>query len=112
MYKRSISSLLAATLLGGLIVAAPAAHADPKIIKKVPPEFPDEAIRRKVNDGVLKTKVSIDGAGNVTDVQIVEAIPAPAKVFSGAATAALMKWKFEGSGKPDSADIRLVFSQE
>jgi protein TonB len=88
------------------------ALAEPKVIKKVPPEFPDEAVRKKVTDGVLKAKLSIDGSGAVTDVQIVEALPAKARVFNESAVSALSKWKFEATGKADSVEIKLVFAQE
>jgi protein TonB len=105
--------MLAALLSLGLLVA-PHARADgpPKILKKVPPEFPVEATRAKVSDGVLKAKLSVDGQGSVTDVQIIEAVPAKAKVFSASAIAALTKWKFEPSGKGESFEIKLVFSEE
>jgi TonB family protein len=106
--------MLAALLSLGLL-AAPHAHADgapPKVLKKVPPEFPPEATRARVSDGVLKAKLSVDGQGSVTDVTIVEATPPKAKVFSEAAIAALSKWKFEPSGKGEVFEIKLVFSQD
>lgn len=101
----------AAALLLGL-AAAFAAAADPKVIKKVPPEFPGEAVRRNVTDGTLKAKLTIDGQGAVTDVQIVEAVPAKARIFNEAAVAALSKWRFESTGKGESVEIKLVFAQE
>jgi periplasmic protein TonB len=103
---------LSAGLGLALMVAASAAHADPKILKKVPPEFPDAAVSRRISDGVLKTHLTIDGGGNVTEVVILEALPPPAKIFNAAATAALKQWKFEGNGQPQVAEIRLVFSME
>lgn len=84
----------------------------PKVVKKVPPEFPGEAVRKNITDGVLKAKLSIDGAGAVTEVAIVEATPAKAKVFNEAATTALNQWKFEASGKPQTFELKLVFSME
>lgn len=96
-----------------LLMALPlAAQAEPKLLKKVPPEFPEEATRRNISDGVLKAKLSIDGSGSVTGVEILDATPPKAKVFSAAATAALGKWKFEGSGKGETVEIKLVFAQE
>ena len=32
----------------------------PQALKKVPPEFPGEAARKGITDGVLKAKLSID----------------------------------------------------
>ncbi|MBI3366989.1 MAG: TonB family protein [Burkholderiales bacterium] len=107
-----MNKLLPAALIAALMLAVAPAHADPKVIKKVPPEFPGEAARKNITDGVLKAKLTIDGTGSVTDVQIVEAAPAKAKVFNESAVAALSKWKFEASGKAESVEIKLVFSQE
>lgn len=109
--KSPFLSRLAAALALSLLVAGPAL-ADPKVLKKVPPEFPEEASRKNITDGTLKAKLSIDGSGAVTDVQIVDATPARAKVFNAAAIAALSKWRFEGSGKGESVEIKLVFAQE
>lgn len=109
---------MARTLYRGLLALAltsttlTAAHADPKVIKKVPPEFPEAATRRAITDGVLKVKILIDGQGAVTGVQVLEAVPASAKVFSDAAVVALNKWRFEASGKTESVELKLVFSQE
>jgi protein TonB len=110
-----LSRAVALALAGALGLAGlTAAHADggPKILKKVPPDFPLEATRYKVAEGVVKAKLSIDGQGGVTDVQILENLPPKAKVFNEAAIAALTKWKFEASGKVETAEIKLVFSQE
>lgn len=86
--------------------------ADIKVIKKVPPEFPEEAMRKKVTEGVIKAKVTVDGAGNVIDVEVLEATPAKAKVFNQATIDALSKWKFEATGKQQTGEIKLVFSEE
>lgn len=110
MTTRSMPRAAAALLLAALLAGG--AAAEPKVIKKVPPEYPAEAVRRNITDGVLKAKLTIDGQGSVTDVQIVEAIPAKAKIFSESAVSALSKWKFEASGKGDSVEIKLVFAQE
>lgn len=111
----SAALAIAGFVFAGALGLAPAtAHADgpPKILKKVPPEFPGEATRKGITEGVLKAKLSIDGAGAVTDVSIVEATPPKAKVFNDAATEALTQWKFEASGKPQSFELKLVFSME
>ncbi|GLS93486.1 energy transducer TonB [Piscinibacter gummiphilus] len=99
----------------GLLAASPLATAQTtplKVLKKVPPEFPAEAARRKISEGVLKAKVSVDGQGAVTNVQIIEAVPERAKVFNESAISALSRWKFESTGKADATEIKLVFSQD
>jgi len=105
--------MLAALLSLGLLAAVPPVHAEgPKIIKKVPPEFPGEAVRKNITSGTLKAKLSVDDKGSVTDVKIVEAVPEKAKIFTEAAVEALTKWKFEPSGKGEVFEIKLVFSQD
>lgn len=102
------------TLFGALALAlAFSASADPlKVVKKVPPEFPPEAARKGITDGVLKANLSIDAGGAVTDVQIVEATPSKAKIFNDAAVEALKKWKFEAPGKATNYELKLVFQQD
>jgi protein TonB len=78
----------------------------------VPPDFPEEATRRSVTDGTQKAKLTIDGQGAVTAVQVLDAVPPKAKVFNEAAVAALSKWRFEPSGNGESVGIKLVFAQE
>jgi periplasmic protein TonB len=110
--RASILTLAAAALV---FAAAPAVRADgatPKVVKKVPPEFPGEAVRKGVTDGVLKARLAIDGQGAVTEVEIVEATPPKARIFTAAATEALNKWRFEATGKPQSFELKLVFQQE
>ena len=47
--------VLAAAALG-VVPATASAQSAPKVIKKVPPEFPGEATRKNITDGVLKAK--------------------------------------------------------
>lgn len=92
--------------------AASAQSATPKILKKVPPDFPDTAVRRGVDRGVLKAKLTIDGAGAVTGVDIVDVSPAKAKILNEAVIEALNKWRFEGSGKQAQFELQIVLTAE
>lgn len=114
MLHRTLFAALTASALAATLGLAPVpALADgPKVIKKVPPEFPGEAQRKGIFEGVLKAKVSVDANGAVTEVAILEATPPKAKIFNEAATTALTQWKFEASGKPASVELKLVFSLE
>ncbi|MEJ6006331.1 TonB family protein [Paucibacter sp. AS339] len=108
----SLSRLLrsAAFLCGALAVAFSAHAAAPKILKKVPPEFPPEASKQSISSGTVKAKMAIDADGSVTGVDIIEA--QPRKVFDKAVTRALMDWRFEASGEKQSHEVKLVFSNE
>ena len=105
--KNVVYSTLAAAALA---LAMGSAHADPKVIKKVPPEFPREAVQASVNSGTVKAKLSIEADGKVSAVDIVEA--QPRKVFDRAVKAALMDWRFEASGEKQTHEVKLVFSNE
>jgi len=96
--------------LAAFALAMGSAHADPKVIKKVPPEFPREAVQASVNSGTVKAKLSIEADGKVSAVDIVEA--QPRKVFDRAVKAALMDWRFEPSGEKQTHEVKLVFSNE
>jgi len=94
-----------------LLALAISAHAAvPKIVKKVPPEFPAEASRKSITTGTVKAKMAIEPDGKVSAVDIVEA--EPRKVFDKAVTAALMDWRFEASGEKQTHEVKLVFKNE
>lgn len=97
---------VAASICCALLATVAAADGTPKIVKKVAPEFPSKA--DGVGAGVVKARLSIGADGRVTEVQVLEATPK--RVFDQAAITALMAWRFEGTGKSQSYDVKLVFS--
>ncbi|MDR7272690.1 protein TonB [Pelomonas saccharophila] len=104
-----MSFLRSATVLAASLMLALAAHATPKVIKKVPPEFPAEASKKGISTGSVKAKMTIEADGKVSDVEIVEA--EPKRVFDRAVKAALMEWKFE-PGEKGTHEVKLVFKNE
>lgn len=68
-----MSILRSATVLAASLMLALAAHATPKVVKKVPPDFPREASQKGISTGVVKAKLTIEADGKVSDVEIVEA---------------------------------------
>jgi len=115
MKNLSLRLPLAAVLLAAaaLLPATPA-HADPapKILKKVPPEFPAEATRKGVEKGVLKARVTVDGGGAVTEVAIVETQPVSARILNASVVSALNQWRFEGSGKASTFELQVVLTAD
>ena len=104
-----MSLMRSATIVAASLMLALAAHATPKVVKKVPPDFPREASQKGISTGVVKAKLSIDANGSVTDVEILEA--EPKRVFDRAVKAALMEWKFE-PGEKTTHEVKLVFKNE
>ena len=103
-----ISKFLLSVFFAMMFVTA--AQAAPKLIKKVPPEFPAEASRKGIASGTVKAKLSIDAEGKVTEVTILEA--EPQRVFDRAVASALMEWRFEGNGEKQTNEVKLVFHNE
>ena len=104
-----MSILRSATLVAAGLMLALAAQATPKIVKKVPPEFPAEATKKGISTGSVKAKLIIEADGKVSDVEILEA--EPKRVFDRAVKSALMEWKFE-PGEKGTHEVKLVFKNE
>ena len=62
------------------------------LLSQEQPEFPRDALRDGIAGGRVKAKLTINAAGGVSDVVIVEATPP--RVFNRAVTQALSRWKF------------------
>jgi periplasmic protein TonB len=116
MNKSTFTQLtLAATFVLGLALASGTALAqgtNPKVVKKVPMEFPGEAARKGVDRGVLKARVTIDGAGVPTEVAIIDTQPAKARVLNESVVAALNGWRFESLGKSSTFEMQVVMTAE
>lgn len=93
-----------------LAAAATLAHADAKVLKKVAPEYPNEAVKKNINNGSVRAKMTIAGDGKVSNVEVVEA--EPKRIFDRAAVDALSQWKFEGTGAAQTHEVKLVFKSE
>lgn len=98
------STALALMLSAGLAMAAP------KVIKKVPPEFPAEAARKAINAGSVRAKLTIGPDGSVLEVEILES--EPKRVFDRASIEALKAWKFEATGQKETHEVKLVYRNE
>ena len=104
-----MSLLRSASLLAASLMLALAAQATPKVVKKVPPEFPAEAMKKGISAGSVKAKLTIEADGKVSNVEILES--EPKRVFDRAVTSALMEWKFE-PGEKGTHEVKLVFKNE
>jgi TonB family protein len=100
-----------------LAMAAPSAadaHPPAKVkllpVARQDPEFPREAIVRGVTSGDVKARLSIDGAGKVTAVDIVEA--RPARVFDRVVRDALSHWSFPAGASGRSTEVEIAFRRD
>lgn len=84
---------------------APPARAALEPISTPQPPFPREALLAGTK-GEVVAEISIDGAGNVTNVRIISA--SPRNVFDKSVLTTVRRWKFRGNG--ESATIRRTFA--
>lgn len=102
--------ILAATcVVAGLFVWAAPAGAQTTPVTREPMEFPREAVKVGVDKGEVKVKVIIDAAGNVTDVQILDA--KPPRVFDRAVRTSMAKWKFNAGDANRSYETVVEFKR-
>jgi len=96
-----------------LAAARPAAAAPPtgipaaKLITRVDPEFPREAISAGAEKGTVKARMTLDGNGNVTRVEVVEANPR--RVFDRAVVRALSQWHFSDGPSGRTVETEVEF---
>jgi protein TonB len=74
------------------------------------PEFPREALNAGVRQGTVKARLSVDEAGRVTGVDILDA--QPRRVFDRAVTRTLARWTFEPGASGRTTDVEVVFQRE
>ncbi len=98
------------SLIAALLLSTGLAMAAPKVLKKVPPEFPAEAVRKNITAGTVRAKLFIAPDGKVSEVEVVEA--EPKRVFDRAATDALREWRFKGNGDKQTHELKLVFRND
>ncbi len=100
-----------------LASAAPAAapaRPEPAAPNKKPvyretPEFPREALREGIESGSVQARLSVNEAGKVTKVEIIEA--KPRRVFDRAVIAALSRWRFQPAAAGFTVDTEVAFSE-
>jgi protein TonB len=100
MTKRTCKALAAGFVLA-MSFAARAASGDATLVTRVEPEFPREAMQAGADRGKVKARMTLDPAGEVTRVEIIEATPR--RLFDRAVVKTLSQWKFNSG-----ADGRLV----
>jgi TonB family protein len=82
----------------------------PKIIVKIPPVYPDEAKKKKL-EGIVILKIQIDKKGKVTEVKVIKG---DHELLNKASIEAIKQWEYEpfiedGSPKPHQFDVQVHF---
>ena len=95
---RAIALALGAWAFSAAALAGPG---DAQVVSKVEPEFPREAMQAGADHGKVKARMTLDGSGEVTRVEILEANPR--RLFDRAVVKTLSQWRFS-----PGSDGRLV----
>jgi protein TonB len=83
------------------------ASAQLRPVSKVDPEFPREAQLASVEKGHVKARLTLDAAGEVTRVDIIDANPR--RVFDRAVTRSLSQWRYESGAAGRTVEVELDF---
>jgi TonB family protein len=79
------------------------------VVAREQPEFPREAVRQGVESGNVRARLTINAAGDVTNVAILQA--KPQRVFDRSVTASLSRWKFNPGADGRSYDTEIAFQR-
>jgi protein TonB len=99
-------NLLRATAAAAFIVSM-GVQAQLVPVSKVSPEFPREAQLASVEKGRVKARLTVDAAGEVTRVDIVEANPR--RVFDRAVVRSLSQWRYQRGADGRTVEVELDF---
>jgi periplasmic protein TonB len=86
--------------------AAPAAPREGALVSRVEPSFPRNA---EVDRGTVRARLTVNGTGAVTGVDIVEANPP--RVFDRNVRTALLQWRYEGTGETQTKLVEVQFNR-
>jgi protein TonB len=103
--KRSISGII----LGAALALALPAAADMRPVHRVDPEFPIEAVKAGATKGKVTARLTLDAAGKVTNVEIVDAMPR--RLFDRAVTRALGDWRYAEGSAGRVVEVEVAFKQ-
>jgi len=76
-------------------------------VTRVEPDYPREAIVAGAERGSVKARMTLDGNGNVTRVEVVEANPR--RVFDRAVVRALSQWHFNEGPSGRTVETEVEF---
>lgn len=80
-----------------------------KLVSRVDPEFPREAVQAGAEKGNVKARMTLDGNGNVQRVEVVEANPR--RIFDRAVVRALSQWRFNDGPSGRTVETEVEFKR-
>jgi len=86
---------------------SPPAAAGARLITRVDPDFPREAVQAGVDKGTVTARMTLDDTGAVTRVEVVDATPR--RIFDRAVVRALTQWRFNEGAAGRTVDAEIDF---
>lgn len=92
-------------LAGAKPSSAPGPAPAIRLVTRVDPDFPREAVQAGVDQGTVKARMTLDETGSVTRVEVIEANPR--RVFDRAVVRALTQWRYNDgvAGRTVEAEV-------
>ena len=80
-----------------------------RLVTRVDPDFPREAIQAGVDKGTVKARMTLDETGAVTRVEVLEANPR--RVFDRAVVRALTQWRYNDGAAGRTIEAEVDFNR-
>lgn len=110
LLKNRVLKPVAAALCGAMIsLGAWATPSDAKVVSRVDPEFPREALHAGAQKGRVKARMTVSSSGEVVRVEILEA--EPRRVFDRAVVKTLALWRFDNGSDGRAVEIEVEFKR-
>ena len=100
---------VAAAVCGALISMGTWAAGDAKVVTRVDPEFPREALQAGAEKGRVKARMTVSSSGEVVRVEILDA--EPRRVFDRAVVKTLALWRFDNGSDGRAVEIDVEFKR-
>jgi protein TonB len=80
-----------------------------RLVTRVDPEFPREALQAGVDQGTVKARMTLDASGGVTRVEILDSNPR--RVFDRAVSRALSQWRYSEGAAGRTVEMEVAFKR-
>jgi len=80
-----------------------------RLVQRVEPGFPREAIQAGAEKGLVQARLTLDERGNVTRVEVLEANPR--RVFDRSVISALSQWKYNDGAAGRTMEVEIAFKK-
>jgi protein TonB len=80
-----------------------------RLVQRVEPEFPREAIQAGAEKGLVQARLTLDERGNVTRVEVLEANPR--RVFDRSVIRALSQWRYTDGAAGRNVEVEIAFKK-